>query len=92
MTILVRSDKKSGITSGGTSAKLVSLAVIKAYVRAKEFDPVSLMQWETNSWAKICLKVSNDKQIREIAAKEQEVGVSHYLLEREVTLTRPAKK
>ena len=43
MTIVVRSDKKSGITGGGTSAKFVSLAVIKAYEKAKEFDPVSLM-------------------------------------------------
>ena len=31
MTIVVRSDKKSGITSGGAAAKIVSLAVIKAY-------------------------------------------------------------
>ena len=34
MTIVVRSDKKSGITGGGKSAKLVSLAVIKAYEKA----------------------------------------------------------
>ena len=61
MTIVVRSDKKSGITGGGTSAKLVSLAVIKAYEKARTFDPVSLLQWETNSWAKICLKVKSDK-------------------------------
>ena len=60
MTIVVRSDKKSGITEGGISAKLVSLAVIKAYEKAKEFDPVALMQWESNAWTKICLKVSND--------------------------------
>ena len=85
MTIVVRSDKKSGITGGGTSAKLVSLAVFKAYEKCKEFDPVSLMQWEANAWTKICLKVSNDKQIREIASKAAEVGVNHYLLEREVT-------
>jgi len=42
MTIVVRSDKKSGITSGGAAAKMVSLAVIKAYEKCKEFDPVSL--------------------------------------------------
>ena len=64
MNIVVRSDKKSGITGGGTSAKLVSLAVIKAYEACRTFDPVSLMQWEMNSWAKVCLKVKSDKEIR----------------------------
>ena len=67
MTIVVRADKKSGITGGGTSAKLVSYAVIKAYERGRMFDPVSLMQWETNAWTKICLKVNSDKDIRAIA-------------------------
>ena len=43
MTIVVRADAKSGITSGGTSAKLVSLAVIRAYENCKSFDPVSLL-------------------------------------------------
>ncbi len=43
MTIVVRSDKKSGITTGGASAKLVSFAVIKAYEKCKDFDPVSLL-------------------------------------------------
>ena len=69
MTIVVRADKKSGITGGGTSAKLVSFAVIKAYEGAKVFDPVSLLQWETNAWTKICLKINSDKEIRQIAAK-----------------------
>ena len=70
MTIVVRSDKKSSIsTGGGQQAKLVSRAVIKAYERAQEFDPVSLYQWEANAWTKICLKVHSDKEIREIAAK-----------------------
>ena len=91
MTIVVRADKKSGITGGGTSAKLVSLAVIKAYEKARTFDPVALLQWETNAWTKICLKVNNDKEIRAIAAKAEEVGVNHFLLEREVTLQRPKK-
>jgi len=43
MTIVVRADKKSGITGGGTSAKLVSYAVIKAYDACKTYDPVSLL-------------------------------------------------
>ena len=43
MTIVVRADKKSGIIGGGTSAKLVSYAVIKAYERGKVFDPISLL-------------------------------------------------
>lgn len=91
MTIVVRADKKSGITGGGTSAKLVSLAVIKAYELAREFDPVSLLQWETNAWTKICLKTNSDKEIRKIAEKCKEIGINHYLLEREVTLQRPKK-
>lgn len=67
MTIVVRSDKKSGITGGGTSAKLVSFAVIKAYEVCKDFDPVSLLQWETNAWTKVCLRIGSDKEIRGIA-------------------------
>ena len=89
MTIVVRADKKSGITTGGTSAKLVSLAVIKAYEAGKIFDPVSTLQWETNAWTKICLKIHSDEEIRELAAKAAEIGLNHYLLERPVTLLRP---
>ena len=89
MTIVVRADKKSGITGGGTSAKLVSHAVIKAYEQCKGFDPVSLLQWETNAWTKICLRVSSDKQIRDIHQKAIEVGVNCYLLEKSVSLKRP---
>ncbi len=63
--------------------------MIKAYERAKSYDPVSLYQWETNAWTKICLKVNSDKEIRQIATKAVEVGLNHYLLEREVTLQRP---
>ena len=66
MTIVVRSDKKSGITSGGAAAKLVSLAVIKAYERCKEYDPVSLAQWEAMGWTKICLKVNSEKKLYNI--------------------------
>lgn len=88
MTIVVRADKKSGITGGGTSAKLVSLAVIKAYEKGRDFDPISLLQWETNAWTKVCLKGNSDKELRAIAKKAEEVGVNHYLLEHSVTLQR----
>ena len=88
MTIVVRADKKSGLTKGGAAAKLISLAVIKAYEAGQIFDPISLMQWETNSWAKICLKVHSDDEIREIAAQAAEVGLNHYLLERPVVCWR----
>ena len=91
MTIVVRNDKASGITSVGIAAKLVSLSVIKAYEKCKEFDYPSLAQWEANAWAKITLKVHSDKEIREIAAKAEAEGISHYLLEREVTLWRKCK-
>ena len=89
MTIVVRNDKQSGITSPGIAAKLVSLSVIKAYEKCKEFDYPSLAQWEANAWAKITLKVHSDKEIREIAAKAESEGICHFLLERDVTLTRP---
>ena len=92
MTIVVRADAASGITGGGTSAKLVSLAVIKAYERAREFDPVALNQWEANSWTKICLKVKSDSEIRDIAKKATEVGVNCFLLERNVTRKRKVLK
>ena len=92
MTIVVRADKKSSICTGGQQAKLVSRAVIKAYERAQSFDPVSLYQWETNAWTKICLKVHSDQEIRQIAAKAESVGLNHFLLEKEVTLTRPKPK
>ena len=42
------------------------------------------MQWEASSWPKIALKVNSDKEVREIAIKAKEEGLSHFLLEREV--------
>ena len=74
MTIAVRHDKKAKLTPG-LQAKLVSLAVIRAYERGKSYDPVSLLQWETNAWAKICLRVSSDKEIRQIATSAESRGV-----------------
>jgi len=59
MTIVVRADKESQITDAGLSARLVSLAVIKAYLACREFDVMSLMQWEANAWTKVALKVSS---------------------------------
>ena len=69
MTIVVRNDKQSGITSPGISAKLVSLAVIRAYEKCKQDDYPTLAQWEANAWTKIALKVHSEKEIRDIAAK-----------------------
>ena len=40
------------------------------------------MQWEASSWPKIALKVHSDKEVREIALKAKEQGLSHYILER----------
>ncbi len=89
MTIVVRNDKPSGITNPGISAKLVSLAVIKAYQKCQEYDPPSLYQWEANAWTKIALKVHSEKEIRDIGARAEAEGINHYILEREVTLRRP---
>ena len=63
MTIVVRDDKKSGIKGPGLAAKLVSIAVMKAYQKCQTFDPVSLMQWETNSWTKIALRANSASEI-----------------------------
>ena len=85
MTICVRADDASQITQPGLSAKLVSIAVIKAYQICREVDLISLMQWEASSWPKIALKVHSDKEVREIALKAKEQGLSHYILERQVS-------
>ena len=89
MTIVVRNDKASGITSPGLAAKLVSKAVIMAYQKCLQVDPVSLYQWESAAWTKIALQVRSDAEIREIAAKAESEGICQFLLERDVVHKKP---
>lgn len=84
MTIVVRADQKSGITGAGTSAKLVSIAVMRAYEACKIKDPISLAQWESMAWTKIALKVNSETQLNAVATKAEQVGLNYYVLKHPV--------
>jgi peptidyl-tRNA hydrolase len=90
MNICVRVDKASKeYTSGeGGAAALVSQAVILAYQKCKEVDPISLAQWEANSWAKICLKVQSAREIDQLEATAAKVGICCTILKKPITKTR----
>jgi len=60
----------------------ISKAVIGAYENCS--DKVSLMQWELNSWAKICLKIDSSEQLLNLDLKAKSIGISshvHYELD-----------
>ena len=91
MTIVVRADQKSGISGAGTSAKLVSIAVMRAYEACKIKDPVSLAQWEGMGWTKIALKVNSEAQLNGVAQKAEKVGLNYYVLKHPVKSLRKKK-
>ncbi len=85
MVIAVRTDKNSPLENLplGLSAKLVSEAVIFAYQKAQETDPVSVSQWEINAWPKIVVKCRNEKELREVEEKAKSNSISNYTLYKE---------
>ena len=58
MTIVLNTGSKA---SRGDQAVAISKAVIKAYESCE--DRVSVMQWELNSWPKICLKAKSHTEL-----------------------------
>ena len=92
MTIVVRADQKSGIAGAGTSAKLVSIAVMRAYEACKIKDPVSLAQWEGMGWTKIALKVNSASQLNAVVEKAEKVGLNYYVLKHPVRSMRKKNK
>ena len=63
--------------SKSLQATAISKAVIGAYENCK--DKVSLMQWEINSWAKICLKIDSSEQMLDLDLKAKSIGISSYV-------------
>jgi len=37
------------------------------------------MQWEINSWAKICLKIDSSEQMLDLDLKAKSIGISSYV-------------
>ena len=61
MVIAMRVDGPFENLALGLSAKLVSEAVIQAYQRGQETNPLAVKQWEMNAWPKIVVKCNDLK-------------------------------